>query len=281
MSLIKLVVTTPRKLSEVVSAVLFEAGAGGIEELENGKRLVVYAESREGADGIAQRARERLSELAPGASGIALHVEVDESSDWASAWTRHLGQVALTPSCVIQPAWDETPAPEGAQRIVYEPQLSFGDGGHATTRLAALAIERACQAHPEAAVLDYGSGTGVLCFVALLAGARGACGVDIDPVSVDAARRNAELNGLSDRAEFALPDALPATRFDVVVANLEVPTQLACAAEVARWALDAKRLILTGFLHDRVPEILTAYGPRFRVLQQEQEQDWALLVLSP
>src|SRR5207245_2590087 len=104
--------------------------------------------SRGKADGIAERARALLREALPGANGIALSVEVDESSDWASAWTQHLGQIALTPSLVIQPLWDETPAPPKSQRILYDPKLSFGDGAHATTRLASVAVERICRAEP-------------------------------------------------------------------------------------------------------------------------------------
>ena len=39
--LVKLVVRTPRKLVEIVSSALFEAGAGAIEEQDGSKRLVV------------------------------------------------------------------------------------------------------------------------------------------------------------------------------------------------------------------------------------------------
>jgi ribosomal protein L11 methyltransferase len=278
MSLVKLVVRTPKKLAEVVSAVLFEAGAGGIEELDGSRRLVVYAASREDAEGIAARARDLLRQAAPGPHGIALHVEVDESSDWASAWTQHLRQVALTPRIVIQPFWDETPVPAGAQRISFDPKLSFGDGAHESTRLASVALERACRAVPGLRVFDFGSGTGVLSFVALLSGASAAHGIDIDPVSVEAAQRNAVLNGLDERASFALPGDVNAG-FELVVANLEAPTLLALAADIARSASTAQRLILTGFLVDRVPEITAAFAPQFRVELCEREQDWALLEL--
>lgn len=281
MPLVKLVVRTPRKLSETVSAVLFEAGAGGIEELEGGRRLIVYAASKSDADGIAERARGRLRDLAPGASGVALAVEVDEQSDWDSAWTKHLGQVALTPSIVIQPSWDETPAPAGAKCIRFDPKLAFGDGGHATTRLAAAALERACQAEPAARVLDFGSGTGVLAFVALLSGAKSAFGVDIDPVSVDAAQQNAELNELAARAIFVLPSAMPDSEYELVVANMEAPVLLSVTGEVARAARFAKRLILTGFLTERAPEIAAAFSPGFTVEREDSEDDWALLELVP
>jgi ribosomal protein L11 methyltransferase len=279
--LVKLVVRTPRKLAETVSSVLFEAGAGGIEEREGAKQLVVYAADRETAEGIAARARELLREVAPGVNGIALSIEVDENSDWASAWTQHLGQLALTPSLVIQPEWDATPAPPGARRILFEPKLSFGDGAHPTTRLASVALERACHARPNSSLLDYGSGTGVLAFVALLSGARDALGIDIDPVSIEAAQRNAELNGLSQQCRFCLPDAAQEQAFDLVVANLEAPTLLAVVRDLMRHAHRAQRLILTGFLAAREAEILAAFEPKFRREHAEYEEDWALLELVP
>jgi ribosomal protein L11 methyltransferase len=281
MLLVKLVVQTPKKLAELVSSVLFDAGAGGIEELESGRKLVVYAASREDAEAIAVRARGSLRELAPGPNGIELSVEVDESSDWASAWTQHLGQIALTPSLVIQPMWDETPAPEGFRRILFDPKLSFGDGAHATTRLASRALERACRDKPGLRVLDFGSGTGVLCFVALLSGARSALGVDIDPVSVEAAQQNALLNELAERVTFALPGAVDDSGYELVIANLEAPTLLAVASDIARSAAAAQRLILTGFLVDRSPEMIAAFAPTFRVMNSDQEEDWALLELVP
>jgi len=279
--LVKLVVRTPRKFTEIVSAVLFEAGAGGIEEQDGSKRLVVYAADRETAEGIAARARALLREAAPGPNGIALSVEVDESSDWASAWTRHLGQIALTPSLVIQPLWDETPAPSGSQRILFDPKLSFGDGAHATTRLASVALERACRARRGLSVLDFGSGTGVLAFVALVAGAEFAFGVDIDPVSIEAAERNATLNALAERCQFSLPTAQPRRQFDIVVANLEAPALLACAQDLIRHGLLAERLILTGFLAAKQTEIVAAFAPHFRLERSEYESDWALVELVP
>jgi len=280
MALVKVVVKAPKKYAEMLSDLLFDAGAGGVEERENGRELIVYAATRADAEGIAAHARSALKEALPGVAGISLKVEVDESSDWDTAWTKHLGQVALTPKIVIQPVWDETPAPEGAARIVYDPKLAFGDGGHVTTRLAANAIERACTELPNARVLDFGSGTGVLAFVALLSGAARAVGVDIDPVSVEAATRNAELNSLSDRARFVLPTAALDDEFDIVVANVELPALLEVAPDILRHARGAKRLISTGFLEPRVPEVLSAFETMFELEHRSTDEEWALLELE-
>jgi ribosomal protein L11 methyltransferase len=280
-TLVKLVVRTPRKLAETVSALLFEAGAGAVEEQDGSKRLVVYTADRETAEGIAARARQLLAQVVPGPSGISLGIEVDESTDWASAWTRHLVQVALTPRLVIQPLWDETPAPPGAQRILFDPKLAFGDGAHPTTRLAASALERACLSRTGSSVLDYGSGTGVLAFVALLSGARHASGIDIDPVSIAAAERNARLNGLEERCKFSLPTPELEPSFDLVVANLEAPALLSVVSELRHYARGSDRLILTGFLAEREAEVAAAFAASFRPERSEHEEDWALLELVP
>ena len=279
--LVKLLVRTPRRLAETVSSVLFEAGAGGVEERDGSKQLIVYAADQANAEGIADRARALLREALPGESGIALSIEVDESSDWASAWTRYLGQVALTQSLVIQPSWDETPAPPGAQRILFDPKLSFGDGAHPTTRLASVALERACRARAGLSVLDFGSGTGVLAFVALLSGAKYAFGVDIDPVSIDAAQRNATLNSLEQRCRFGLPTEQPGAEFELVVANLEAPALLSVVPELVRYAQSSERVILTGFLAARESEIVAAFGSHFRSDHVAYEADWAMVELVP
>jgi len=279
--LVKVVVRTPRKLAEMVSSVLFEAGAGGIEEREGATQLLVYAADRETAEGIATRARALLREIAPGVNGVALSVEVDEHSDWASAWTQHLGQIALTPSLVIQPEWDETPAPSGTRRILFDPKLSFGDGAHPTTRLAAVAVERACRLRSGMSVLDFGSGTGVLAFVALLSGAADAFGIDIDPVSVAAAEHNAKLNALAQHCRFGLTAPEQGRTFDLVVANLEAPTLLAVVEDLLFQARGAKRLILSGFLASKEREVAAAFEPSFRHEHVEYEEDWALLELVP
>jgi ribosomal protein L11 methyltransferase len=164
---------------------------------------------------------------------------------------------------------------------LFDPKLSFGDGAHSTTRLASVALERACRARVGASVLDFGSGTGVLAFVALLSGAKFARGVDIDPVSIEAARRNASLNALEQRCEFGLPTVQLEREFDLVVANLEAPALLSVVPELMRDARRSERVILTGFLRAKQAEIVAAFGPNFRLEHADHDADWAVLELIP
>ena len=59
--------------------------------------------------------------------------------------------------------------------------------------------------HP--AVLELGSGAGALAVALVEDGADHATGIDLSPISVDAARRHAEESGVEDRATFSVGDA--------------------------------------------------------------------------
>ena len=136
----------------------------------------------------------------------------------------------------IVPAWTEQTEDEreGCLNVTLEPGLAFGTGEHPTTRLCLSWLRDNADAFRGGAVLDFGTGSGVLAIGALLMGAARACGVDMEAQSVDAAARNAALNGVEANLELFLADgsegggALPPGRgageekFDVVVANILV-----------------------------------------------------------
>ncbi len=285
MALIKLLVDVAADVAEEVGQVLIGLGAGGVEERqgERGARLIVYGDDQAQLSALSERARGALEELGldEERGNLSIRIEVDPHSDWDTAWTRHLEQQVLTPRWVVQPVWDDTPAPAGLGCIRIRPTLAFGDGAHVTTRLAAQSIERFCLVLPGASVLDVGTGTGVLSLVAALSGASAVTGVDIDAVALSAARENAELNGLSSRVKFADASEAITSGFDLVVANLEPRALLADAARIAERARDARELLLTGFLSPQAAEVSRRFAEfGFNELGRIDEEGWSLLVFS-
>lgn len=285
--LVKLLFDVPAELADEVAQLLIEIGAGGVEEQsgERGARLIVYGDQRRELEMLSERARDALFELGldEEQGNLSLRLEVDESSDWDTAWTQHLQQQPLTPRWVIQPVWDATPPPPGQGRISIRPTLAFGDGAHVTTRLAAEAVERFCLALPGASVLDVGTGTGVLALVAALSGARTVLGIDVDAVALNAARENAQLNPIDASVSLAFADAAvePGFGFDLVVANLEPRALIADAARIAARARDARELVLTGFLTDQAPDVVQVFAELgFEPLAALEAQGFALLVLG-
>lgn len=278
-----LVVDTPEDLTELVSAELFEAGAAGVEEREStvGARLTVYTESEGELERLRAHVLQLLTEqLAEHPSASEVEIEVERvPNTWQTEWTRYLKQEPLTERLVIQPTTDASAPPEGCRAIRFEPSMTFGVGSHPTTRLAARSVEAFCEGHRGCGVLDVGTGTGVLCFVAALSGCARALGVDIDPVSVESARRNAALNELESVCAFETT-SLSALQEPVslVAANIDLPTLTELAPELVRLTAPTGRLSLTGVLTAHASQ-LAAQLVSLGMLEVARAEDgeWTLL----
>jgi ribosomal protein L11 methyltransferase len=97
---------------------------------------------------------------------------------------------------LIVPPWHKGEAGEDEIRIVIDPGVVFGTGTHPTTKdcLSALLYLRKQMRFRR--VLDLGTGTGILSLAAALLGAEQVLAVDLNPLCVKTALRNAGLNGL-------------------------------------------------------------------------------------
>jgi len=272
-------VLTNKKLAPLVSEALFRAGAQGLEERPGRQVLLVtYGASRAELAKLWKTTEQLLSEqgVVPAPSA---NIEVDADESWKTTWTEHLRPIALTPRLLLAPTTVTAPALERSQRlIVYQPALAFGDGDHATTRLASRAIERHYRAASGGALLDIGSGTGVLSFVALLSGARRALGTDIDPEAVRAAEANAALNGLQKHARFVHSSGRVSGSFDLAVVNIELRPLLQVLASLPAAARRVQRLLVTGFLKSQAADVAAALkGAGFTARRKASEGDWVLM----
>lgn len=284
--LAKLLFDVPAELAEDCGALLVALGAGAVEEqaTESGGRLVVYGEDAKALEALRDAAREAFGELGvtEADGSLVIHFEEHVESDWATAWTRYLEPELITERWAVVPFGKEAEIPEGIGCILIQPVLAFGDGAHATTRLAARAVELFCLTHPGARVLDIGTGTGVLAMLAARSGASRVVGTEVDPVALEAARENARLNALAGQIELVESKSPIVGPFDLVVANLPPRVLAEIAGEIAALALGARSLLLTGFLREQADEIgvlFASYG--FVSASRAEEGDWALTVAHP
>jgi SAM-dependent methyltransferase len=95
-------------------------------------------------------------------------------------------------------------------------------------------IAEALEIQPGDTVIDVGSGSGVLSFVAAKLGAERVYGVDLSAGSVAVATRNAARLGLDDRIEFRVGDLLEPVRgieADVIIGDVSgIPDEIAAVS---------------------------------------------------
>jgi len=145
------------------------------------------------------------------------------------------------------------------------PQVSgaavvFGDGSHATTRLCAAAVDLLCRQRQPDAVLDVGTGSGVLARIARARGARYVVATDIDPAALVSARAHAALDGgeVEIHCSAAAPDHW-GERFDLVVANILEEPLRALARALARSVRPGGVVLLSGFTRMQMPALRQVY----------------------
>ena len=206
----------------------------------------------------------------------AFRLESLVERDWVRATQAQFVPLRIAARLWVVPSWCEPPEPD-AVNLRIDPGLAFGTGSHPSTRLvlAWLARElRGAKAGPgDPSVLDYGCGSGILAIAAAKLGAAEAFGVDIDPQALATSAENAARN----RAEVRLflPDALPARRADIVVANILARPLVVLAPLLAERARG--RIALSGILSGQAEEVLAAYRHQFDIGVTAEDDGWVLL----
>jgi ribosomal protein L11 methyltransferase len=228
---------------------------------------------------LLSAARNLLSEQGNPPSGVTIRRVVEQ--DWSAAWKAQWQPFQLSPRLLVVPAW--LPLPEvaaGIQTLRVDPGQAFGTGTHFTTAACAQMLDDWMTGRPDRpAVLDVGSGSGILAIAALLLGAGRAVAVDPDPLAVDASRENAARNGVDGRIELRLGgiEAVPAGRFPLVLANLLAPLLIELAPALAERTGDAGTLLASGVLAEQAAAVvaaLQAAGFELAEARQDEAGEW-------
>jgi len=210
----------------------------------------------------------------------------DSTSGFATARSPvHGAGRRLSPRVFVQDA-PASGLPDGdgllrlAQRSTEPGAFVFGDGSHPTTRLCAGAVDLLCRQRPGMAVLDVGTGTGILARIARARGASFVAGTDIDAASIAASRANAALDASSLPIHFGdeAPDAW-GPRFDLVVANILAEPLIALAPRLAAAMADGGTLLVSGFTRLQGQFLRQAFEPCGLCHDREaQDDEWLLLM---
>lgn len=234
-----------------------EEEAGGREHLD------AYFDNAIEASEL-QKHMEIIAELISAAGGRKLKlgkVEAVPEEDWAAEWRKSWKPVRVSKGLVVCPSWEKFPAKQGETIVYIYPKMAFGTGSHATTRLCLRLLEN--HMRPGAAVIDIGSGSGILAIAVAKLGARRVTAVEMDDNAIENAEENCRINGVRSRVRLVHAPFGPQIRgeFDIGVCNMLAHVVTPLLDDITR-LLAGKSLIISGISEDSSVEFKRTFKSR-------------------
>ena len=262
------------EIKDLVVAHGYTIGMNGCteEETAEGVKLILYFTSYSAAEETGREIIRRFPSLQTAITEIA-------DQDWNAQWKASMQPALIAPGIWVSPGWLPPPLSKADHWIKIEPKTAFGTGHHATTRLAARGIAALNgKLPPNFSLLDIGSGTGVLCFVAQTINAGLTIGTDIDPVCAGNLAENSANNPLARRSGFAIGTLAMfkmGAVFDCVVMNmLQIESQPLLDA-VTGLLKPYGRLIWSGILIEEKKNIVSDASQKgFALHEETTEEEW-------
>lgn len=207
-------------------------------------------------------------------------------TDWSEAWKANFKPIRIGRRLIIVPVWlaaaTGVAAARGEVPILLDPGMAFGTGTHPTTQLCLAAVERHLK--PGQAVIDLGTGSGILAIAAAKLGSSRVLAYDIDPEAVRVAGENAALNGVAGHVQVALGSLAElraaGARAPLVLANILARVIVKLFDEgLADLVEPGGLLILSGILDTQAYEVRAALERHGLTLAaQEHLDDWAAII---
>jgi ribosomal protein L11 methyltransferase len=174
---------------------------------------------------------------------------------WERRWHEFIRPVTVTEgdrSVTIRPPWIDGDAGD----LVIDPDLFFGAGSHATTRLVLRLL--LAEPAPGGPLCDWGAGCGVLSVAAARLGWEPVTAVEVDPGALEIIHANAAANGVAVTTKWLNLGATPAPWAPTPCVNVpsELLHQLPGVIEQP-----PDRLLMAGMINEEADEVIASFGP--------------------
>jgi ribosomal protein L11 methyltransferase len=283
---LELVVPVHAEAVEAVSEILTRVGHQGIAvdlplEPRGGLDHTVKAYLLEDGEVVAKVSdvRDALGHLqAFGLGPIGeLRSRQIKEEDWLESWKAQFTPLRIG-RFLVRPTWSDARVGGDAIEIVLDPGMAFGTGLHPTTQQCLIALSTLPLEGK--AVLDVGTGSGILAIAAAKRGASPVVAVDNDAIAVEAARENTTRNGVVIPVGEGSAGDVPG-RFDIVIANIVSPVLQLIARDLAARLAPKGTLIATGISAPSEPETRAAFAEAGlkTLVDRNQREDWVGLAM--
>jgi ribosomal protein L11 methyltransferase len=288
-------IETTEDAADIVSSVLMDAGATGVEveggsvpvaerdeyiaqPVDNDDAVIVKAYyGEDGFENTLAFVQNRINELKDrqemGSLSLTVNTVVD--TDWNENFKKHFKAFRAAGCFIVKPTWQDYPSQEGDIVIEIDPGMAFGSGAHETTRMCLELLQK--HMPNKAAVLDVGCGSGILGIGAAKLGAKRVLALDNDSVSVSVASANAESNGalvMEVRQSDLLQNA-GTDKYDIILANIIADIVIRLNQSAGEYLKENGVYIMSGIIDDREDDVkcsLESHG--FEIIETLNMADW-------
>lgn len=202
------------------------------------------------------------------------------NQDWSQKWKEHWKPTKASEHVIICPSWEECERKKDDILITLDPGSAFGTGTHATTQLCIQAIEKYLKKGDE--VADIGTGSGILAITAIKFGAVHAVAIDNDPLVIDVAKDNAQMNCVFNKIDFmhATADMLT-EQYDFVCANILHNVLAEIMGDLKNIMKPSGYMVLSGILDEKKPVVLEAIEKHnLKLVETMNQEQWVALVVQ-
>jgi ribosomal protein L11 methyltransferase len=303
---IEITILTASEAVEAVSAILYDAGVGGVA-IEDPKDVINsntqphdwdyieekllpedtgevkvkgYLLDNEGVStkiDIIRQSVEKLDEYGLDKGKGEVTVKDVSEQDWANAWKQYYKPFKIGEHIVIKPTWEEYEPETDDIVIELDPGMAFGTGTHETTRLCIELLEH--YVDNNAMVLDIGCGSGILSITASKLGAAKVIGVDIDEVAVRSSKENI-LTSKVENVEIRQGNLFDVVneKADIIVANIIADVIIGVCDILPQFIKQDGIFISSGIIRDRADDVKKALLLKnFRILQVREMGEWVAI----
>lgn len=283
-------IKTNHQDAELISAVMFMAGADGVEIDDKQDVIDVLSSSKNwdyvdddvmnvGDEVFVKTVLEGdetsfLDSLKSALKTLNISVSIDvneiDDVDWTKEWKKYFKPVH-TSSVTVVPSWIEYDKAEGEKILLIEPGHAFGTGEHETTKMC---LDMMGDVKGKD-IVDVGCGSGILGIAAKICGAKSAYLCDIDSMCVESSVRHAILNKVDVTVEERDLLSDKDVYGNLVFANLTADILLKLSDGICDHISDGGYLIISGIIDSREEEVLTRYlDLGLKLVDKMSMKDW-------
>lgn len=306
----KYTLATTTRAVDLISSMLDEIGIGGIEiedripltkeetkgmfidilpELpcdDGSAKVSFYLDEGQDHAGMLKAVREGLEELSrfTDLGDGAITESETEDKDWVNNWKQYFKPFTVD-HILIKPTWEAVPKEhEDKLLIQIDPGTAFGTGQHETTQLCIRQLVKYVTA--DTALLDVGTGSGILGITALKLKAARVFGTDLDDNAIAAVGENLKANQISPVHfsvlqgniidDKAVKDAVGYGAYDVVVANILADVIIKLQKEIPIHLKKGGVFITSGIIDTKEAEVIEAFenNEALTVIEVTRQGEW-------